>query len=79
MTTRDGVGFHLFELGEFDVVCFVCPLRPCMPDSKRCPHNMLERLRRIERRAQGDPARVLEMLSNRKGGGEIQDRGIYPH
>ena len=66
MTTRDGVGFHLFELAEFDAVCFVCPLRYCMPDSHLCLYRMLERLRAIERQAGGEPARVLEMLERRK-------------
>jgi hypothetical protein len=67
MTTRDGVGFHKNNLAEFDVVCFVCPLLPCQPDSKFCPWNILERLQRIEKRAGGDWARVVEMLQGGKG------------
>jgi hypothetical protein len=70
MTTRDGVGFHKNNLAEFDLICFVCPLPRCAPESKFCPWNILDRLREIEQEAGGDPARVLETLSSRKSRGK---------
>jgi hypothetical protein len=42
---------HTYQLAEFDAVCFCC----------------IFRLRAAEKRAGGDWARVVEMLSSRKG------------
>jgi hypothetical protein len=58
---------HTYQLAEFDAVCFCCILRRCNDTDPLCLHHMLVRLRAAEKRAGGDWARVVEMLSSRKG------------
>ena len=65
MTTRDGVGFHKYGLEEFDVVCFVCPLRDCYSESPYCLRGRLEALRRMEKRGI-DWDKIKRRLEGRK-------------